>query len=796
MTTITMTKTPRPRRRWLPLSPLGRKSLADISRRKGRTLLVVLGILVGVGGLTAINVSADTLYAAFAYSAGKTPTPDIALGVRGVDDGIIPVIAAVANVKTVQLTDYYSTRWKIAATPGHANMQIVGERDFAHIALFPIQITSGHAPGPGEVVMETGDRALQNFSLGDTITVDTPSGPTPLTVVGTARALGHTSAAFSASARAFMSAAGLSALTGGDNTTEIQVRVADKSQETATLLALKTLLAERHIPVNYTYALDGYWDPGPINGLFIILRVLSGIALVLTGFLIINTVTTLVAEQTKIIGAMKAAGATTGTVMRGYLTSVGIYGLLGTALGLVAGVYGGYQLTLYLATLITLDLGPFTLAPWIVGMALLVGIGVPLAAALLPLWSGTRITVREAMAAYGVTSGNGRARVALARRLPWISEATWLGLRGLFRRRGRAILTLLALTLASTAFLSIQTTTYSVNTFITQLFSQYDYDAYVGTKALPYDVIRAKLLAVPNVARVERFEQDVVRTRGGQVVLTGVEQDAQLYRHTVLAGRWFTPGEQNALVISDTLAQATGARVGQTLTFSSSTSSATWLIVGEVHDLNGGLGLKGVALTPVDDLHAFEQADPTLAGSFIVQAADRSPAAVNAMADALDATLSRQGLTPFVSTAQQQIHRNQTQFQILYVLLYAVAAIVALVGVLGLFNTLTTSVLERRREIGILRSMGATGWRVAGVFWTEGLALTVIAWLLAAAIGVPAAYGFVSLISAVLLPIPFAFNPLTIVITLGFILACATLASVIPAISAARVRTADILRYE
>jgi hypothetical protein len=172
-----------------------------------------------------------------------------------------------------------------------------------------------------------------------------------------------------------------------------------------------------------------------------------------------------------------------------------------------------------------------------------------------------------------------------------VPQTIWLGLRGLFRRRGRAILTLMALTLSSTAFLSIQTTTYSVNNFITQLFGQYDYDAYVGTKALPYDQIRAKLLAVPNVARVERFEQSEVKTQWGQVLLTGVEQDPQLYHHTVLAGRWFTPGEQSAIVISDTLANATGKHVGQMLTFSDSTSTATWRIVGELHDLNGGLGL-------------------------------------------------------------------------------------------------------------------------------------------------------------------------------------------------------------
>jgi putative ABC transport system permease protein len=180
----------------------------------------------------------------------------------------------------------------------------------------------------------------------------------------------------------------------------------------------------------------------------------------------------------------------------------------------------------------------------------------------------------------------------------------------------------------------------------------------------------------------------------------------------------------------------------------------------------------------------------------MVQAADRSPAAVNALADDLDQTLARQGLTPRVSTAQQQIQRNQNQFQILYVLLYAVAAIVALVGVLGLFNTLTTSVLERRREIGILRSMGATGWRVAGVFWTEGLALAALAWAIAALMGYPAAYGFVTLISNVLLPIPFAFDPRTPLVALVFILAVATVASVLPALRAARVRVADTLRYE
>jgi putative ABC transport system permease protein len=644
--------------------------------------------------------------------------------------------------------------------------------------------------------MESNDRLLQDFKGGDAITIETANGPLQLTISGTARTLGRLSPTFSSSARAYMSATALEALDGHPGPTDVLVQVVDKSREKETLKQLSALLTAHNVKVTGADTIDDYWDPGIIAGLFTILRVLSAIALLLTGFLIINTVTKLVAEQIKIIGTMKAVGATRGAILRSYLTSVGIYGAVGTALGIALGLFGGYQFTAFLASIIVLDLGPVTLSPGIMLTSVVVGLGVPFLAALLPLWSGTRSTVREAMAAYGVGAPGGGAAARLAQRLTWVPQTTWLGLRGLFRRRGRAILTLLALTLSGTVFLAVQTTNYSINAFIEQFFSQYDFDAYVGTKALPYNQIRAQLLAIPDVARVERFEQDVVQSQWGSVLLTGVEEDTQLYHHAVLAGRWLHPGEQNALVISDALANATGKRVGDTLAFSSATNKATWVIVGEVHDLDGGLGLQGVMLTSIANMHAFEQLDPNQANSFLIQAADRSPAAVNQMANTLDDTLSRAGLAPFVSTAQQQVQRNRNQFQILSILLSAVAAIVALVGVLGLFNTLTTSVLERRREIGILRSMGATGWRVASIFWTEGLALASISWLVAAVIGLPAAFAFVTLISKVLLPIPFAFDPMALLVTLAFILGIALLASIIPALGAARVRIADTLRYE
>jgi len=89
-------------------------------------------------------------------------------------------------------------------------------------------------------------------------------------------------------------------------------------------------------------------------------------------------------------------------LMRGYLVSVGIYSVLATLPAVALGLFGGYQLGSQLATTVPIDIGPFMLQGWIVIVGLAVGFGVPVLAALLPLWNSTHISVRDALAAYGV----------------------------------------------------------------------------------------------------------------------------------------------------------------------------------------------------------------------------------------------------------------------------------------------------------------------------------------------------------------------------------------------------------
>src|SRR5262249_23240288 len=90
-----------------------RKSLADVTRRKGRTLLVALGIFIGVFGLTAINTAEDTLFSALNFSLSAMQ-PDIVLDVDQLEPALLPTLQSVTDVQTVQYQTVFSTQWRVS----------------------------------------------------------------------------------------------------------------------------------------------------------------------------------------------------------------------------------------------------------------------------------------------------------------------------------------------------------------------------------------------------------------------------------------------------------------------------------------------------------------------------------------------------------------------------------------------------------------------------------------------------------------------------------------------------------
>ncbi|HEY6427181.1 MAG TPA: ABC transporter permease, partial [Acidimicrobiales bacterium] len=526
-----------------------------------------------------------------------------------------------------------------------------------------------------------------------------------------------------------------------------------------------------------------------------------------------TAITALVAEQTAVIGTMKAIGGTTARIMRGYLTTVLTYSAVAAPAGVGLGVLAGTSLASALARSIPLAPGPFVLPPAVIGAGLGVGFGVPVLAALVPLWAGTKVSVREAVAGFGLVStgvkGPGRLARPVAARLGRVPQTVWLALRGLARKPWRAAVSILTIAVAAGCFLVVGSLATSVNGSIASVWADFhaDVEVYTGGQNFTYRQVTSVFAGVPNIGRIERAGWYGSQTPWGKVAVWGVEPGSRIYDHHVTSGRWFTTRESGVLLVSDDLARRSGLHAGSTVSVPGPGGSATmtFTVIGTIHESVDDLSQAGAIVMPVNELYELEGASPSGIGDYtnrlLVQARDQSPAAVGELTRAIDlagrdATAGKQGAIAEVFAFRDEVVRQQRNFLPVYALLVAVALIVAAVGILGLTDALGASVVERRRDIGLLRSLGASGRRIAVVFWTEGLALSAGAWILASAAGFPLAYLFVQRFSATVMPTDFHFAPLTFAVTLGATLVIATVATVLPARRAARMRAVELLRSE
>ena len=782
------------------MNALTKKAVRDVTRRKLRTTLTVLGIAVGVMGLTAISLASGQFTSGLNAVNDTTGQPDIQFFTAPTTASVADTISRQPNVKTAKAETLASARWAIPS--GHEPLNVVGLSDFRNLPFQQFSLTTGAFPGPDEILMESSAQSVTPFKVGDTINLQAGASNRGLKVSGLAHTPGSASATFTGRASGYMRESDLQSLFDIDGSNVVLVRLDDYGMRTATAKQLAQVLGDQNVVVLQTVVgrdVSG-GSSSTVTAIFTIMQLLSVVALLLTVFLLLSTVTTLVTEQVPVIGTMKAIGARGGQVLRNYLTGVALYGVVGTLIGFVLGIGLGDLLYRYFAVNLGMDTSVLQIGPSLVITAVLVGVGVPLVAATVPVFLGTRITVRQALAGYGLSTGDQRRGRGWSRLIrTWfgfLPQAAQLGLRSLFRRRARALLTVSALAISGAAFLAVQTTTSSWNAVLSDVFASYRADVFAAmNNPQPYSSVRPLLAKVPGVAHTEPLSQTPVTTRWGTAVLTGVVPDPVLYHKNVVAGRWLTGSDRDTALISQDAAQRSGLKVGDTIDFHTDLYSAHWQIVGIAKDLDNPTGV-GVLLTTQAQANAFYHLPADYAQSVMISSTSSKPADIDALAKRVDDTLGGTAAQANVQTANQQIQRNQGVFLILYALFYSVVAIIALVGGIGLLNSLAMGVLERRREIGILRSMGATGRKVAQVFWTEGVGLGIVSWVIAVVIGIPAAYGFVQVLGAVLLKSPFVFNPLSVLAMLVFIVAVASLATIGPVWSASRVRIAETLRYE
>ncbi len=813
------------------MNALTRKAVADVTRRVGRTILMVLGIMIGVMGITAVNQANSQIGGTFLYNTDPTAVPSITMiaDTSRLPASTMAAIERLPAIEKIQLRTLYSAPWQFAGRSADHTLQLFAYPDVNAIQLSPFQIISGRFPGPGEIVLDT--RNLQEgypAALGDTIAIVAQDGHlVSLRVVGISRTQGWAVPGGGPGANPFgyASPAGLTQLataSGSDSARqEILVRTPDAAV-VQTYQAIMQILQNEHVRVDpkssWRLTAGGADTQLSITGPLTVIQFLAVLSLVLVCSMIFNAVTTLLTEQIQVIGTMKALGGTQRRIVGSYLLTVALYSVVGTALGLELGLVGGYQLASLLSSTVqlnvgnaavALDAGPFQLSPSVLISSVLVGLLVPQLAALWPLWTGIRITVREAMAAYGVRVGKDQAfKRAWGRQFQWVPQLVWLGLRGLFRRPGRTTFTLVALTLSGAIFLAVQMGNVSLGLAVTTESSP------IAHPDVRIDMNADSQQAVAAIRSLSNVQSAVPVTFGDAILgenrlfLTAVPADQ--YLPHLVAGRWLRPHEQGSIVLNEVAVQRLHLQIGHqialTLIVDSQpieTAQVRWTIVGLIHasdyvdGSSDAQGTLGEAFITPDTLNGAIHRAGDFADRIIVHARNHSPQALEQLQAQITTILARLGQENTQVRTIQQLDQGFTDpLPTIYSLFYAVAIVVAFVGLLSLALTLATSVLEHRLEIGVLRAVGASSWHIGVVFCVEGLAMAALACAFSIVFGLPGGVILIQVLATFLGLLDIAVSPLLILSTILFIITVAIVASAGPAFVASRMSIHSILHYE
>jgi putative ABC transport system permease protein len=774
---------------------LFRKAYRDLTNRRLRSLLTIGAIAIGVAGIVAIVSTAQNLTRAQAAAYNNASQADITFWVWDAPPATARALADLPNVTAAELRNNYFTKCKWNGE--FRDVYLWGFNSFSNQRINQITLL-GPAPQPGEFVAESSVRDLFPVQLGDTMSCRARDGSLRLlTLAGFAQSPNYPTATLLDFATVYANASDVQRLLdiGGANQALLKVRDISKVRETAAAAA--QLLTRRGLDHNTPDIRDpnNYLGKRELDALFLLLTVFSIVGLVTSGFLVANTLAAMTAEQVGEIGTLKAIGGTRAQVLTVYVIASALYGVAGTFAGIVLGSLASWRLLAYIGGLLNLD-SNFSISPQGAALGAVVGIGVTIGAGLIPSFAATAIRVKDALEAYGITSTYGRGwSDRLVQRIVALPPLAAMSLRNLARRKTRSLITLIVIAVAVAASLAAQSTGTSVDHAIDGLFQTFRADAWVYFDQWVGSNFVANFRAADGVRAAEVWSLTDGWVGTAPVRVWGVPANTTLYAPDLVAGRWFAASEPEAIDVSTDLAQEMHIHVGDTISLEISGDRRPFHVVGILIDNSIFLGSAVAGKVFVSEEMVERMENRQGWATFFALGFDRhDPATVNQRLGELAARFKQYQMGS--GSAYEQVRSAKEQSRILSLALYAMSLLIGAMGALGVLNTLTLNVLERRREIGVLRAIGAVDAKLVQVFLAEGLALGLGGWVVGVFVGYPLGQLLVNLMQSVLFHIDYIFSPTMVFASLLFALAISTVASLAPALGAARLRVGQVLRYE
>lgn len=790
-----------------------KKVWRDMWGHKTRTLQVVLSIAVGIFavgvtlGMRDINLRVTTS----SWQSANPAHIQIPVGYSGtVDDDVINSIGNMPEIEDAEGIFSMGSRWKLDPNEPWRDAIVTARADYDDQKYDTLKLIEGSWPFRGGVTVDRGSARAFNIPHNGTIYFEVSGRPKPMEIAGVTYDIWAPPPAFTPNAAFYVTRRDIERLGGPTVFTQIKASVPeyDEAVVDEAVLAISDRLEKLdigHAPAQ-TFDPEKHFFSDTSDGITLILVVMSFIGLGLSLFLVFNTLTAVVTEQIPQIGIMKAVGADSKKVFQVYLSGVVGYILLALLIAIPLGVLATDIVSRGILQFFNMEVEGFPISWSTILVQLAMGIIAPMIAAIWPVFSGARITVREAVSTYGLAVGVGLIERGLAH-IRGIPRIVALTISNTFRRKWRLTLTQVALVGGGAIFMMVMSVRGSMIGTIDQFADTYGFDVLVVLEVPePIDPIENQLKYFPGIESTEvQFwlteipvrrmdDKEGVDEEGATIM--GLSKTGDAYRPVVTAGRWLLPDDERAIALNKEVAKDLGVSVGDEIILElDEDEESVWTVVGLLFDLNDSQTASVVWRDALSkELHVGD-----IGNIMFIETVSNTAEGRADLAQDLRLWLDDRGRDVALSlTVDDWRAQYMSSLMIVVILLGLVAVLIAIVGSVGLSGTLSINALERQREIGVMRAIGASGRAIGGLFIGEGTIIGLLSWLIALPLSIPLGWLFTVSVGNALgdFDMVYHYSIEGAIIWFVVVILLSVLASGLPAWRATRVSVRQALSYE
>lgn len=783
------------------------KAIRDLSSNPKRTLVVIVALMIGIWGLGTVQVSYTILMKDLSANYQSTIPLHIVFYSTDFDKLNLEEFRKQSEIEAAEFRDFSLHR--IEVQPGvWIPLWLYGVDNFEDFKLAKVFQQEGDiVPKAGTILVERDGKKVSDIVLGSMPKIRVGGKIIRVPVSGICFDPAQAPATQDAFIYAYTDKQTYKQITGLPLNQRLIVRLKNVNSEDdvgKVSIALEKYFIDKSIIISSVEIpkFNEHPHQWQLNTLLFLIGAIGFLAFIMGAVLVSQLVKAIMASQIKQIGILKSVGASQFQIFKIYIFMLLIIGALAGVAAIPLSIKSGTVFAYFIAGKLNFDILTTSIPLEIYSHLILISLLLPAILTISILIKGTGISVKDAISDYGISQSSAKNRMLFLQKMK-LPEHFKLALRNSQRNLSRLMVTIFAMAFGVAIF----NTGFNVRKSLWVLLSGYKeemhYDVQVVlNNPVEKDSALYSFKSLKNVSLVETWlggrgevQSKIISTDKGAGIVA-LPRDSKLLNLKIREGRWLTASDDFEIVVNQqTLSLYGNPKIGSTIKMIVGSKDVNAKIVGVTQQFERAKIY--VDINQYDSLFNTNHYVNTI--SFVAK--DNNYEKVIELKKSIEKAIELSNLDiAYVMSQAERMKIIYDHLDIILTIIIFLSFLVLIVSAIGMASATGINIWERTREIGVMRSIGATPKKIYSIFVSEGMITCIMSIFIGLVFSYPlsrlAALFFGNLMLGKDAKLEYAFSLSGFLITILVTVLFGWLASRVPARSAIKVSTREALSYE